>query len=42
MFDRDLVGGSTGNASAGTQMADFWVSPTGASFGRLDAEQHLH
>lgn len=36
MFDRGLTGGSTGNISARTPDGGLLVSPTGASFGRLD------
>jgi ribulose-5-phosphate 4-epimerase/fuculose-1-phosphate aldolase len=36
MFDRGLTGGSTGNISARTDDGGLLVSPTGASFGRLD------
>ena len=36
MFDRGLTGGSTGNISARTSEGGLLVSPTGASFGRLD------
>ncbi|MBC9245274.1 aldolase [Paracoccus sp. 11-3] len=36
MFDRGLTGGSTGNISARTEDGGLLVSPTGASFGRLD------
>ncbi len=36
MFDRGLTGGSTGNISARTSDGGLLVSPTGASFGRLD------
>ncbi|MCR9126739.1 MAG: aldolase [Rhodobacteraceae bacterium] len=36
MFDRGLTGGSTGNISARTADGGLLVSPTGASFGRLD------
>lgn len=36
MFDRGLTGGNTGNISARTPEGGLLVSPTGASFGRLD------
>ena len=36
MYDRGLTGGSTGNISARTSGGGLLVSPTGASFGRLD------
>ncbi|MCB1385549.1 MAG: aldolase [Nitratireductor sp.] len=36
MFNRGLTGGSTGNISARTPDGGLLVSPTGASFGRLD------
>ncbi|GAA6210092.1 aldolase [Cognatishimia sp. WU-CL00825] len=36
MFDRGLTGGSTGNISSRTSDGGLLVSPTGASFGRLD------
>jgi len=36
MFDRGLTHGSTGNISARTVDGGLLVSPTGASFGRLD------
>ena len=36
MFDRGLTHGSTGNISARTDDGGLLVSPTGASFGRLD------
>lgn len=36
IFDRGLTGGSTGNISARTADGGLLVSPTGASFGRLD------
>ncbi len=36
MFDRGLTGGSTGNISARTSDGGLLISPTGASFGRLD------
>ncbi len=36
LFDRGLTGGSTGNISARTDDGGLLVSPTGASFGRLD------
>lgn len=36
MYDRGLTGGSTGNISARTPDGGLLVSPTGASFGRLD------
>ncbi|MBP7241463.1 aldolase [Amaricoccus sp.] len=36
LFDRGLTGGSTGNISARTPDGGLLVSPTGASFGRLD------
>ncbi len=36
MFDRGLTGGSSGNISARTEDGGLLVSPTGASFGRLD------
>lgn len=36
LYDRGLTGGSTGNISARTADGGLLVSPTGASFGRLD------
>ena len=36
LYDRGLTHGSTGNISARTQDGGLLVSPTGASFGRLD------
>lgn len=36
MFDRGLTGGSSGNISARTADGGLLVTPTGASFGRLD------
>lgn len=36
MFDRGLTAGSTGNISARTPDGGLLVTPTGASFGRLD------
>ena len=36
MYDRGLTGGSSGNISARTEDGGLLVSPTGASFGRLD------
>ena len=36
LFDRGLTHGSTGNISARTKDGGLLVSPTGASFGRLD------
>lgn len=36
LFDRGLTHGSTGNISARTEDGGLLVSPTGASFGRLD------
>lgn len=42
MFDRGLTGGSTGNISARTADGGLLVSPTGASFGRLDPTRLSH
>jgi ribulose-5-phosphate 4-epimerase/fuculose-1-phosphate aldolase len=42
MFDRGLTGGSTGNISARTTDGGLLVSPTGASFGRLDPARLSH
>jgi len=36
LYDRQLTHGSTGNISARTEDGGLLVSPTGASFGRLD------
>jgi ribulose-5-phosphate 4-epimerase/fuculose-1-phosphate aldolase len=42
LFDRGLTGGSTGNISARTSDGGLLVSPTGASFGRLDPARLSH
>lgn len=42
MFDRGLTGGSTGNISARTSNGGLLVSPSGASFGRLDPARLSH